>query len=218
MKEPKVKDVVSWIITLCEGEDLDKQLAVQNLESLPMGYFEEHNIPRTKIKHYINSLPDISLTTQSQELKEWCVQLIGEMGLSSENAIKALHNALVEGSDRAIISAIWALGEIKAKGHENEKLLIEKAFHENREIRWRVAWALSQIEYELYDTVKTLIKMLKDSDEHCRGYAVIALDKFKKINNEILNEIRIVMTDLESFPRETAKRIYLKHKNTINNS
>lgn len=212
MKEPKIKEVVSWIIEICTGREEEKEIATRHLESLPIGYFEDHAIPKSKIKHCVDSLPKVLLTAKSQGLKEWCVQLIGELRLSSEDSVKALHSALREDSDKILITAVWAIGEIRANGDETERLLTKRANHQNKEIRWRVAWALSQIRIGLQDTTNTLISMLKDSYELCRGYAIIALDNSSIINNVVLNEIAKLTIDNEPFPRETAKRFLEKHK------
>jgi hypothetical protein len=213
MKEPKVKEVVTWIVEICTGQEEEKEIATRNLESLPIGYFEDHAIPKSKIKHCVDSLPKVFLTTKSEGLKGWCVQLIGELKLSSEESIKALYGALGESSDKILITAVWAIGEIKASGDETERLLIKRANHQNREIRWRVAWALSQINIGLQDTISTLICMLKDSYELCRGYAIIALDNSSITNNVVLNEVEKIVVDIEPFPRETAKMFLEKHKN-----
>lgn len=213
MNEPKVKEVTEWIIALCEGQEKEKEHAARNLESLPRGYFDEHSIPKSKIKHCLNALPNVLLTTQSQDLKKWCVQLIGEFRLSSAESIRALHYALNDNSDNVLISTIWALGEIRAKGNETETLIIQKVNHPNKDVRWRVAWALSQIDYEMQDTTNALIKMLKDEYELCRGYALIALDRHPNLSKLILYEVMKLTYDSESFPRETAKKICQKYQN-----
>lgn len=212
MKEPKVKQVVSWIIQICNGNEEEKEVATSYLESLPIGYFEEHAIPKSKIKHCLDSLPNVLIATKSKGLKEWCVQLIGELKLSSGESIKALTNALEEDSDKIIMTAVWAIGEIKASDVQIEKLLIKIANHQNDDIRWRVAWALSKVNISLQESINTLISLLKDKHELCRGYAIIALDNSSVTNNVILNEVEKLTIDTEPFPRETAKSFLEKYK------
>jgi HEAT repeat protein len=212
-------EVLSIVAELTSDDIESQSAAVSKLENLPIGYFEDHPLPRKKVAPFLPQLASLLKTTCSDSVKEWCAQLLGESGLRNDENLDALIAGL--GSDRAgvLMSAIWAIGSYGQMAVPAIEKLFDLASHAEPQVRWRAVWALTEIAPSGIETAKRFADYFNDSERLVRGYAVIGFVKTAPASRWAIEQLEPFAKDNDDMPRlhaeEAIKRWQEKEREAV---
>lgn len=197
----KQKDVLAAFADLAGDNSAKCQAAVAVLESLPIGFLEDHRLPRKKVAPYIPRLAELLETDVPLIIKKWCAQLLGESGIQSPELLKSLVRTLETNDDGVLVAAIWAIGEYRAKGIAAVDALIRHTAHPSRDVRWRAVWALEAIRPRGQHYAEVFAKLFDDSDSLVRGYAVLGFVSAATPSSWAVAQLQRAATDEDDMPR-----------------
>jgi HEAT repeat protein len=202
----KRKDVLAAVADLAGGDTARRQAAIAVLESIPLGFLEDHPLPRKKVAPCIPRLARLLGADVPIVIKKWCAQLIGESGIQSPELLDSLIPALETKDDGVLVSAIWAIGEYRAKGTAAIDALIRHTGHPNREVRWRAVWAIEAIRPRGQHYAEVFAKLFDDGDSLVRGYAVLGFISAATPSPWAVAQLQRAATDADDMPRIHAQR------------
>lgn len=202
----KRKDVLAALADLAGDDKTQRQAAITVLESMPLGFLEDHPLPRKKVAPFIPRLARLLEADVPIVIKKWCAQLIGESGIQSVELLNSLIRALEIKDDGVLASAIWAIGEYRAKGSAAVDALISHTGHPNREVRWRAVWAIESIRPRGQEYAEVFARLFDDNDALVRGYAVLGFISAATPSPWAVAQLRRAATDVDDMPRIHAQR------------
>jgi hypothetical protein len=91
---------------------------------------------------------------------------------TTENILRRL---LADSDPAAAVAGVWACGRMGSHAAVLLPELLRHAQHGDREIRWRVPWAISRIRPDGAAVAQRLLPLLEDRDDTVRMYAVDAV-------------------------------------------
>lgn len=201
----KRSELLEVAMSLVEEDAQKRETAVHRLDSLPLGFLEDHPLPKAKIKPILPKLAETLNSTNSERVREWCAQLLGEAHVGSPEYVPALTRALDSKGTRTLISVIWALGDLAEHAAPAVSKLAPLLKHHFPEVRWRVAWAIERIGQSEAPLTLELASLFQDSDPLVRGYAVLAFAKLAPRTEATKSQLMAAAGDLHAFPRMHAE-------------
>lgn len=202
----KQRDVLAAIADLTGDHPERRESAIHALEAIPQGFLEDHPLPRKKVAPYISRLAELLGSDVPVVIKKWCAQLIGESGIQSPQLLNSLIDALRINDDEILVSALWAIGEYRAKGRLALDAVARHTTSRNREVRWRAVWAIVGMRPVGQQHAELFANLLGDSDALVRGYAVLGFIAAATPSEWAVTQLQRVASDVDDMPRIHAQR------------
>jgi HEAT repeat protein len=162
---------------IASDDEQCRKAAVDKLEKLPLGYFEDHPPQKRIVAPFVPQLARLLVASNSSQLRDWSAQMLGEAGIPDPQAVDALTRGLGDKERNVVRTCVWVLGAFEAKATPAVKRLLRHLGNPWLEIRWRVCWALGRIGARSPATAKKLAAAFTDAERLVRGYAVLAFGK-----------------------------------------
>jgi len=202
----KRANVLAAIADLTGDDPARRESAIRTLEAIPRGFLEDHPLPPKKVAPYIPRLAQLLGSDVPVVIKKWCAQLIGESGIQSPELLDSLIRALDMKDDGVLVSAVWAIGEYRAKGMAAIDALMRHTAHPNREVRWRAVWAIETIRPVGQRYAELFAKLFDDGDYLVRGYAVLGFISAASPSPWAVAQLQRAANDVDVMPRNHAQR------------
>jgi HEAT repeat protein len=200
------EDVLAAIAELTGDDSARHESAIGVLEAIPRGFLEDHPLPRKKVAPYIPRLAQLLDSDVPVVIKKWCAQLIGESGIQSPKVLDALIGALRTDDDGVLVSALWAIGQYRAKGKAALDAVARQTTNRNREVRWRAVWAIVEMRPLGQQYAELFANLFDDHDHLVRGYAVLGFISAATPSAWAVAQLRRAATDVDDMPRIHAQR------------
>jgi HEAT repeat protein len=199
-------DVLAAIADLTGDDPARHESAIGVLEAIPRGFLEDHPLPRKKVAPYIPRLVELLGSDVPVVIKKWCAQLIGESGIQSPEILDALIGALRINDDGVLVSALWAIGEYRAKGKAALDSVARHTTNCNREVRWRAVWAIVEMKPIGQQYAELFANLFDDSDCLVRGYAVLGFISAATPSAWAVAQLQRAAKDVDDMARIHAQR------------
>jgi HEAT repeat protein len=199
-------EVLAAIADLTGDEPARRESAIRVLEVIPRGFLEDHPLPRKKVAPYTPRLAQLLGSDVPVVIKKWCAQLIGESGIQSPEMLDALIGALRIDDDGVLVSALWAIGEYRAKGKAALEAVARQTTNRNREVRWRAVWAMVELRPTGQQYAELFANLFDDPDYLVRGYAVLGFISAAAPSAWAVAQLQRAAKDVDDMPRIHAQR------------
>jgi hypothetical protein len=199
-------DILAAIADLTGDDTARRESAIGVLEAIPRGFLEDHPLPRKKVAPYIPRLAQFLGSEVPVVIKKWCAQLIGESGIQSPELLDSLIGALRINDDGLLVSALWAIGEYRAKGKAALDAVVRHMTSRNREVRWRAVWAIVEMRPVGQQYAELFANLFGDPDYLVRGYAVLGFISAATPSAWALAQLQRAARDEDNMPRIHAQR------------
>ncbi|MBT8185070.1 MAG: hypothetical protein KJN76_09520 [Eudoraea sp.] len=197
----KGSKVTTWLEVLKTGGQKEKNEVADHLLGISEWYFDDKKISSEKRLEIINDL--IKLENNPDPIVRKCiVYLVGLLKTPAESINKFLAKMLMDENEGVQITAVWSSGNLGEGSAPLIPILSSLSKHPNREVRWRIPWALKEIAHIDNSLSKVLMDLSGDSDRTTRMYA---LDAIPYCIEEIDSKIeRVVRSALKSKDESSA--------------
>jgi HEAT repeat protein len=202
----KRRDVLAAIADLTGDDPARREFAIGLLEAIPKGFLEDHPLPRKKVAPYIPRLAQLLGSDIPDVIKRWCAQLIGESGIQSPEVLDALLGALGNNDDGVLVSALWAIGQYRAKGKAALDAVARQTTNRHREVRWRAVWAIVEMRPIGNQYAELFANLFDDPDSLVRGYAVLGFISAAAPSAWAVAQLQRAAKDVDDMPRIHAQR------------
>ena len=199
-------DVLAAIAELTGNDPALRDSAIAVLEAIPRGYLEDHPLPRKKVVPYIPRLAELLGSDVPVVIKQWCAQLIGESGIQSPEILNSLISALGINDGGVLVSALWAIGEYRAKGKAALDAVARHTTNRNREVRWRAVWTIVEMRPVGQQYAELFANLFDDPDYLVRGYAVLGFIVAATPSAWAVAQLQRAAKDGDDMPRIHAQR------------
>jgi HEAT repeat protein len=179
------KNVANWIKDLRTADTLRKLKVAKYLLGTSEYYFEDKKVSVEDRIEIIESIEFLA-SHEAVEIRKCVGQLVGLMKTWSDSTPIILGKLIDDFDDQVQATAVWAIGNIGNNDRGLIEALLSKKAHSNREVRWRVPWALRELEANGDNVVSALIELTKDTDDTTIMYAFDALATSNAVINESL--------------------------------
>jgi HEAT repeat protein len=204
--------VTAVLSALAGNDEQRREDAVNQLEALPLGYFEDHPPRKRDVEGFVPQLADLLVTHRSPQVREWAAQMIGESGIPHPSAIQTLTRALKDKDRKVVRTSVWALGALRESAAEALPALLKQAKHPWVEVRWRVCWAVSEITGESPKAAKAMASLFADPERQVRIYAVLAFGKTAAPSKSAFARLEILKNDDNMFNALSQAQAALKRR------
>jgi len=168
------KNVATWLEDL-SGQNEKRAIKVAgHLLNTSENYFDDKKVSvveRTSIANQAIKLAD----NKNSEIRNCVAHLIAILNVWSEEIELTLKSLLNDADDSVATSSVWATGKNGKHSVDIIDSLVKLIDHPNREVRWRIPWAIIQIEPPLVGVKKALFALTSDKDNTAKMYALDAL-------------------------------------------
>jgi HEAT repeat protein len=199
-------DVLAAIADLTADDPARRESAISVLEAIPRGFLEDHPLPRKKVAPYIPRLAELLGSDVPVVIKKWCAQLIAESGIQSPELLNSLIGVLRINDDGVLMSALWAIGEYRAKGITALDAVARHTTNPNREVRWRAVWAIREMRPIGQQYAELFANLFGDPDYLVRGYAVLGFISAASASAWAIGQLQRAAGDEDEMPRLHAQR------------
>jgi hypothetical protein len=202
----KRQELIAAIADLAGTDESRRSEAIAKLEALPLGFLEDHPVPKKQVAPYLPRLAGLLSSAVPPRAKGWCAQLIGESGVRSPELLAALNGALADRATEVLLPTIWAVGEYGPRARSAVDALAEHVVHSNREVRWRAVWALERIRPTGQTYAEIFAGLFADPDATVRGYAVLGFIAAAPRSPWAVAQLKRAPSDHDDMPRIHAQR------------
>lgn len=168
------KNVSRWLAELRSGAPEEKAKAATSLLKASKWYFNDKKVALKERLAIIDDL--IPLKDDPERIVRECITyLIGLLQVSNDTVNDFLSKMLADEIPEVQIGAISAGASIGKGSSALVPILIRLSSHPNREIRYRIPWALKEIGWADDSLYEPLVRLSNDDDSTVRMYALDAI-------------------------------------------
>lgn len=163
--------VDKWLEELHTGTPKRRDIASKNLSSLSEHYFSDRKVPvsvRDELVEELHSLRD----DEQVEVRKCVAQLVGLAKHQSIQAEELLMHLLTDIDPGVRSTTAWACGFIGKASQQLWQSLVSCTGDAERDVRWRVVWALQEIRPAQKVDDGMLLRLFDDSVDLVRLYGI----------------------------------------------
>ena len=168
------KNIASWLDDF-SGPDEKIRIKVSGyLLKISEYYFDQKKVS-SKDRLEIADGVILNAKNNDPEVRTCVAYLLGILKIWSPEIESTFRLLLNDTNNNVQVRGLWALGNIGSPSVPLTEAILELVDHPNREVRWRVPWAISQIKPTQALVKEALFKIALDEDSTARMYAFDAL-------------------------------------------
>ena len=184
------KNVANWLNDLGTADRLRQIKVAEYLLGTSEYYFDDKKVSTEDRVEIIRSIEHLA-SHEEVEIRKCVGQLVGLMKTWSDSTFNILNKLIIDIDGQVQATTVWAIGNIGNSDNQIIEMLLTQKAHPNREVRWRVPWALKELKANGNNVVNSLIELTKDVDDTASMYAFDALAVSNpEINDELISTIQ----------------------------
>ena len=153
-----------------------KSQGLAHFEALEVGHLEDHPLSKKIVQAHLGRLIEIWYEAESPKIKEWVVQFIADAGVANQSVKPIIISGLKMSGCGYLPTLLYLVGSSPDLFADSGSQFIELAGNSDVEVRWRVAWAISNmkiidgdmkealhiLEKDIYPTTRTYIQKCRE--------------------------------------------------------
>lgn len=179
------KNVQKWLGELTDSEPEIRLKAADNILKTSEYYFDNNKIARVEREQVLTNIAS-AIEAEEPRVRMSALHIAVIVKVWHPVTRKIINMGLTDSDDNVLAGAVYAAGAYKTDAGPMISDLLALADHPNREVRWRIPWALAQIRQcpEMGNYI--LIRLTRDNDHQVRMQAFAAISScFDKADRQI---------------------------------
>ena len=157
-------------LELVTGKPQRAALAVTYFSALERGHFEDHPLSRKLVQEHLDALVAVWNANNVTGARDWVLQFIADAQVASQKTKPLVISALSDPSCSFLPTVLYLMGTMPDLFTDAGPLLKALARHTDREVRWRVAWLISNFRHMDSDMTATIALLEQDPDHTTQVY------------------------------------------------
>jgi hypothetical protein len=158
------------------GEAQRVETALADLNSRERGHFENHPMSSRFIAEHIQPLIQLWNDNPVSGCREWVAQFLADARVADQRIKPLIAAQLADLDCRHLPTLLYLVGTQPGTFGDIGHLLLGLARHPDKEVRWRVAWAISKMG-EIDTAMRQAIQVLKAENDHTAQVYVAECEK-----------------------------------------
>jgi hypothetical protein len=177
---------------LLSGNPHDVREAIAELNSRPLGHFEDHTPSIKFVRENRSKLNQLWEANLVEGCRDWVIQLLADTQLIDHDSKSMVVYSLQDRNCKFIPTLLYAMSLTPDTFADVDNQLLELASHPDREVRWRVAYFISKVRCPTQIMFDTLESLRMDTDETTCVYVGEFDKRNRSLDNTTKSSIRSV--------------------------
>jgi len=153
------------------GDSEKIKTALAHLEALPLGHFEDHPLSRKLVLSGFDALVALwNSDVAPVGCRRWIAQLVADARIAATGVKPIVQQALGDRSCSYLPTLLYLIGSNPESFEGIGESLLPLASHPDREVRWRVAWAISKMKQRDSHMMQAIKILARDPDSTTKVY------------------------------------------------
>lgn len=173
---PIGKRTQAWLATISDQASAKREAAAEGLATLSEEHFDRTKASAAERQQVLDGLAHLA-NDALPSVRKAVAQLVGLTRTWCPASRQILERALRDEAPEVLTSAAWALGVLGEPASDLTSHLLPLATTDARDVRWRVAWTLTNLGPLPAPAVDVAVGLAEDEEELVRMYATEAIGK-----------------------------------------
>jgi hypothetical protein len=170
-------------IDLMSSDEMKRVAALDKLNRLPLGHFEDHPVSVRFVKERFHDFMKAFRESSDPGVRDWLFQAIADSEVITEE-VKEIVAQELKPSCRYLPTLLYLVWQNKQEFVHLKDAVKMLYTHPDHEVRWRVALILESSSLEYDDDIQVVRALMMDEYVTARLYAVLSLKKIGRVDQE----------------------------------
>ena len=200
------RNVAKWLDELRSDESKIRLKAADHLLKTSEYYFDDKKVSPSEREAILGKIAS-SIHGDEYQIRLSVIHITTCLNIWNQTTRNLITVGLGDDNPSVLAHSVYAAGEYKNKASPLLGHLLKLTDHTDREVRWRIPWAICEIKQCPEGGLRKLLKLAQDDDYLVRMYALDAISScFNSADSQIYKAVVKALKDEDASVRGAACR------------